>query len=244
MGAQPSVSPEENPRSPLPFSTEQFVAALLQTLFFIAYPLLIYFAHVRFATRTVGALVLTLYGISFLLRSRGRGSAFRPLLAQHMPLAVLIALAIATGDRRLLLLLPVVVSSYLFGTFAWSLRHGPPMIERFARLVEDDLPPFTEPYCRRVTVLWCVFLAANAITVAVLAVAAPLGWWAFYTGPIFYLLLALLLSAELCFRKWLFRYYGDGLADRVFARFFPPEQTEAGRRSLAYVAARRSSSPQ
>ena len=40
--------------------------------------------------------------------------------------------------------------------------------------------------------------------------------------------------------------YGDGFADRIFAKCFPPEQTEAGRRSLAYVAARgeRSASPQ
>jgi len=233
-------------RKRLPVAPEQFAAALLQTLFFVAYPLLIYFAHTRLATRAVGALVLALYGISFLLRSRGRAGALWPLLKQHMPLAALIALAIATNDRRLLLLLPVLVSSYLFGTFAWSLRHGPPMIERFARMIEDDLPPFTQPYCRRVTLLWCVFLAANALTVTVLAVAAPLAWWALYTGPIFYLLLALLLTAELCFRKWWFRYYGEGLADRIFAKCFPPEQTEAGRRSLAYVAARveGSASPQ
>ncbi len=231
-------------RTRLPSSPEQFAAALLQALFFIAYPLLIYFAHTRLTTRAVGALVLALYGISFLLRSRGRAGALWPLLKQHLPLAALIVLAIATNDRRLLLLLPVLVSSYLFATFAWSLRRGPPMIERFARLVEDDLPPFTRPYCRRVTLLWCAFLAANALTVSVLAVDAPIAWWALYTGPIFYVLLALLLVAELCFRKWWFRYYGEGLADRIFAKYFPPEQTEAGRRSLAYVAARRSASPQ
>jgi uncharacterized membrane protein len=233
-------------RTRLPVSPEQFAAALLQALFFIAYPLLIYFAHTRFTTRAVGVWVLALYGISFLLRSRGRAGALRPLLKQHLPLAAAIALAIATGDRRLLLLLPVIVSSYLFATFAWSLRVGPPMIERFARLVEDDLPPFTRPYCRRVTLLWCVFLAGNALTVTLLAVAAPLAWWALYTGPTFYLLLALLLAAELCFRKWWFRYYGEGFADRIFAKCFPPEQTEAGRRSLAYVAARveGSTSPQ
>ena len=139
-----------------------------------------------------------------------------------------------------------MVSGYVFGTFAWSLRRGPPMIERFARMLEDDLPPFTQPYCRRVTELWCVFLAANALAVAVLALAAPLAWWALYTGPIFYLLFGTLLVGELCFRKWWFRYYGDGLADRIFAKWFPPERTAAGRRSQAYVDARsrRSASPQ
>jgi len=234
------------PGSRLSASPAQLAAALLQGLFFVAYPLLIYLAHTRLATRAVGVLVLALYAGSFLLRARGRSNELRQLLRQHMPLVLLIALAIATDDRRLLLLLPVMVSAYLFGTFAWSLHRGPPIIERFARMVENDLPPFTLPYCRRATQLWCAFLAANALTVAVLAFAAPIAWWALYTGPIFYALLGVLLVGELCFRKWWFRYFGDGLADRLFASWFPPEQTEAGRRSLAYVAARaeRSASPQ
>jgi uncharacterized membrane protein len=224
----------------------QLAAALFEGLFFVAYPLLIYFAHTRLATRAVGVLVLALYALAFLLRARGRAGELRSLFRQHLPLALLIALAIAADDRRLLLLLPVMVSAYLFATFAYSLHRGPPMIERFARMVEDDLPPFTAPYCRRVTQGWCVFLGANAIVVAVLAYASPLVWWALYTGPIFYALLGATLLGELCFRKWWFRYYGDGFADRLFARWFPPEQTAAGRRSLAYVTARseRSASPQ
>jgi uncharacterized membrane protein len=234
------------PRTRFAVTPLQLAAALFEGGFFVAYPLLIYFAHTRLATRAVGALVLALYAVAFLLRTRGRAGALRALLRQHLPLALLIALSIATGDRRLLLLLPVMVSGYLFATFAYSLRDGPPMIERFARLVEDDLPPFTLPYCRRVTQGWCVFLAVNAVVVAVLALASPLIWWALYTGPIFYALLGALLLGELCFRKWWFRYYGDGLADRLFAKLFPPEQTAEGRRSLAYVAARseRSASPQ
>jgi uncharacterized membrane protein len=143
------------------------------------------------------------------------------------------------GDRTLLLLLPTIVSAYLFATFAWSLRRGPPMIERFARMVEDDLPDFTLPYCRKVTGIWCAFLAANAGAVLVLALAAPLGWWALYTGALFYLLLGLLLAGEFVFRKWWFRHYGDGLADRLLARCFPAERTANGRRSLAYAERRR-----
>jgi uncharacterized membrane protein len=233
-----------DPRTPFPAAPAQLAAALLQAGFFIAYPLLIYLAHTRLATRAVGVLVLALYAASFLLRTRGRAGELWPLMRQHLPLAVLITAAIATDDRRLLLLLPVFVSVYLFGTFAWSLHRPPPMIERFARMIEDDLPPFTQPYCRRVTALWCGFLAANAITAGALAFAAPLAWWALYTGPIFYALLGLLLGCELCFRKWWFRYYGDGFADRIFAKWFPPEATAAGRRSLAYDSARRSASPQ
>jgi len=146
---------------------------------------------------------------------------------------------LASGERRLLLLLPVVVSLYLLVTFAASLRRGPPMIERFARLVEDDLPDFTKPYCRAITWAWCGFLAANALVAGALAVAAPLAWWTLYTGLLFYLLMGLLLGAEFVLRKLWFRYYEDGVLDRVFARIFPAERTANGRRSLAYQAARR-----
>ena len=43
------------------------------------------------------------------------------------------------------------------------------MIERFARIVEDDLPDFCRPYCRKVTWIWSAFLLSNAIFVGALA---------------------------------------------------------------------------
>ena len=47
------------------------------------------------------------------------------------------------------------------------------------------------------------------------------------------------LQTRVCWvRKLRFRYYGDGPADLLFARVFPAERTERGRRSLAYVADR------
>jgi uncharacterized membrane protein len=202
----------------------------------------IYFAHTRWATRGVGGILLGLYAASFLLRMRGSAADLGHLLRQHAAVAVLIVVAIVLDDRTLLLLLPTLVSLYLLGTFSWSLYDGPPMIERFARMMEDDLPPFTFPYCRRITWVWCGFMAFNAVAAGALALTAPLRWWALYTGLVFYLLMGLLVGAEFCFRKWWFRYYGSGPVDRVFERWFPPEATANGRRSQAYVEQRRASS--
>jgi uncharacterized membrane protein len=232
--------------APAPIRPRQAAAAGLQAVLFLAYPFVIYFAHTRLAARAVGGLILALYALPLLVSLRRNPAELRQVALQHLPLAGLIAAAIALDDRRLLLLLPTLVSAYLFGTFAWSLQRGTPMIERFARMAEDDLPDFTLPYCRSTTLLWSVFLALNAATAAALALRAPLAWWVLYTGPGFYLLLGLLLGGEYCFRKWWFRYYGDGAADRVLARLFPPEHTARGRRSLAYVERRRSAaaSPQ
>lgn len=223
-------------RPPLPGL--RLAAAVLEGLFYLAYPLVIYAAHTHLETRSVGGILLGLYGLSMLLRMRGSASDLWQVVRQHLALAALIATAVVLGNRTLLLLLPMLVSVYLLATFAWSLYQGPPMIERFARVIEDDLPDFTLPYCRKVTWLWCAFLVANALAVWVLAVAAPIGWWALYTGALFYLLLALLLAGEFVFRKWWFRHYGGGLADRLLARWFPPERTANGRRSLAYVERR------
>ncbi len=226
-----------SPHSP-PLSARQIAAAALQGVFYLAYPLVIYAAHTQLGTRSVGGILLALYGLSLLLRIRGRASDLWQLLRQHLALAGLIVIAVVLGNRTLLLLLPMLVSLYLFATFAASLRRGPPMIERFARMVEDDLPDFTLGYCRKVTSIWCAFLATNAAVVLVLALAAPIGWWALYTGALFYVLLGTFLAGEFVFRKWWFRYYGDGPADRLLARCFPPERTANGRRSLAYVARR------
>ncbi len=226
----------------LRLTTREIAAGVLQALFYLAYPLVLYLAQTRLETRPIAALILALYVVTFEFRVRGSKTEFWSILRPHLPLGVLIAIALALGERTLLLLLPSLVSLYVFGTFAWTLRQGPSMIERFARMVEDDLPPFTFRYCRRVTIIWCGFLGLNAIGVAGLALFGPVAWWAAYTGLVFYLLLGLLLGTEFCFRKLWFRYYGDGPTDRLLARFFPAEQTANGRRSLAYVELRRARS--
>jgi uncharacterized membrane protein len=214
------------------------MAGLLQVLFTLAYPFIVWLAFTRLETRAVGGLLLGLYGVSVLLRARGSRDEIIALARQHAPIVLLVLIAMLSGNRTLLLLVPMVLSLFLLWTFASSLRHGPPMIERFARIIEDDLPDFCLPYCRKMTKLWCLFLLANAICVGGLALFASLEWWTLYAGFVFYLLLAALLGIETLVRKIWFRYYSNSPFDRGFARLFPPERSANGRRSLAYVAER------
>jgi uncharacterized membrane protein len=212
---------------------------VLQGVFFLGYPVAVYLAHTRLETRVLGVVLLVLIGGGALLRMRGSWNEVGGLLKQHAGIGLMIVLAVVLDERVYLLFLPAAVSAYLLFTFAGSLRHGQPMIERFARIVEDDLPDFTLPYCRAVTKTWCAFFALNALAVCVLAIWAPLAWWALYAGGVFYVLLGLLLGGEFIFRKLWFRYYTGGAADELLARLFPAERTERGRRSLAYDEARR-----
>ena len=212
----------------------ELVASGLPAALYLAYPLVIYLGYAQLGARSLGTLLLGLYGLSLALRLRGSADDLWRALRPHLALACLIGLAIALGDRRLLLFLPMLASLYVLATFAWSLHRGPPMIERFARAIESELPPFTLGYCRKVTVVWCAFQALNALTIGALALFAPLAWWTLYTGLLAYLLLAALLVGETLVRKLWFRGYGPGLVDRLLARAFPAERTANGRRSLEY----------
>ena len=224
-------------RRALPFW--RVATGVFQGILFAAYPFIVYFAYMRLETRAVGGLLLGLYAASLATRVRGPAAEIWQLVREHLGLVLLIVLVIVTGERRVLLLLPMAVCLYLLATFSWSLRAGPPIVERMARLVDPDLPDFCVPYCRKVTIAWCIFLAANATVVALLSLFAPFAWWALYTGFIFYLLIGALFAAEFTLRKLWFRFYRDGLADRIFAWLFPAERTANGRRSLAYVQDRR-----
>ncbi len=215
------------------------LARILQPLFYVSYPLVVYFGYQHLQARQLGGVILGLYAAAVLVNSNGSRADLGTIVRQHLPLVGLIVVAIALDNATILLFLPMLVSGFLLTTFAMSLRNGPPMIERFARAVEGDLPPFTLPYCRRVTIAWCVFMALNTILIGVLTLAAPIEIWALYTGGIFYVLLGILITTEVCYRKWLFRFYGDGLLDRAFSMLFPAEATAAGRRSLEYDRARR-----
>ncbi|MCG8591434.1 MAG: hypothetical protein MJE66_19235 [Proteobacteria bacterium] len=215
------------------------MTAVLQGLLYLAYPFVVYFAHTHWGTRSVALILLVGLLGGMALRRGDKSAEIRSLLRQHTGLVVLVGLALVAGERIFLLLLPSLVGLFLLFTFGRTLFDGPSMIERFARIIEDDLPPFTASYCRKVTIVWCVFFAVHAAVAGVLAFRGPLSWWAAYSGVIVYVVIGGLLGVEFLLRKWWFRYYTGGVLDSVLARLFPPEATARGRRSLAYDAARR-----
>ncbi|HVS18529.1 MAG TPA: hypothetical protein VMT18_08010 [Planctomycetota bacterium] len=172
----------------------------------IAYPLLVYLGADRFGVRAIGLAVLAPALVAFWWgRRAGIG---RRLLSESSPLlavAVLAALASATGDARLLLGLPVAINLGLFALFSISLLPGrTSLVGRFARAQSrmEALPATAESYCRKVTVLWCAFFLGNALVTALLALWGPLGWWAAYTGAIAYLLAGALMALEFLYRRW------------------------------------------
>jgi uncharacterized membrane protein len=95
---------------------------------------------------------------------------------------------------------PVLMSLAMLIAFALSLARPPSMIERFARVLEPDLPEAGVRYTRTVTWVWSGFFAVNACIALWTALAASLEIWALYNGLISYCLMALLLGGEFLLR--------------------------------------------
>jgi uncharacterized membrane protein len=147
----------------------------------------------------------------------------------------LVGAAAITNQRRWLLFLPALAYFYVAWTFWMSLGDRVSIFERAARVIQPYAPSFIGSYCRKATILWMVVLFVNAVVVASLAWGGTPEAWARYTGRDAFLLMGGVGVGEWMFRKWWFRHYGDHLLDRLLRRVMPPENTERGRRSSAFI---------
>jgi len=201
----------------------KLLLGILQGVLFVAYPAAVYFGLSRLSTRGVGLLLLALLLPGVLRNLWQRRGQLKALVSLPVAVGLLIGLAVAFDDERFMLAYPVLVNLVLLQQFAWTLRGPTSMVERFARLQVDDLSDGEITYCRRVTAAWSVFFVINATASALVALLGTRAAWALYTGLLSYLILGALFAVEFTLRKYLFRRYGDGLLDRVFALLFPPK---------------------
>jgi len=114
--------------------------------------------------------------------------------------AVLLA-ARLFGIDAILKMSPLLIHTSLFTLFIQSLNTTP-LIERFARLdFGDALPPEITAYCRKLTLLWAAFFAANIAGCVWLAIWGDAATWVLYNGLIVYLLIGALLLGEYLWRR-------------------------------------------
>jgi uncharacterized membrane protein len=121
----------------------------------------------------------------------------------RMPFAVaaMTTVAVAMLDAPLAVkMYPATISLAATLVFGATLLHPPSMIERFARLHEPDLPPAAQSYCRRVTIIWIVWLTANTIVSTVLAIPGNDFAWAIWTGFVAYVVMGFLFGGEILVR--------------------------------------------
>ena len=171
----------------------------------LAYPVVIV-AFLRIGSpRFIG---LTLLALLWLQRWLGAGS-IGALLAKFtrlewgaaLVMSSLSAAIAVTDSEALLRAYPIVVNAAMFAAFGATLRAGrQSMIERFARLRRPDLDELGVRYTRRVTQVWCGFFTLNGAVSAASAVWGSRAQWALYNGAITYLLIGMLIVAEIAWR--------------------------------------------
>ena len=101
--------------------------------------------------------------------------------------------------------------------------------------MQPHAPDFIDSYCRVLTRLWCAVFLGNAVAIAALALWQPLEIWRLYTERLAFAPMFALGILEFFFRKCWFRNYTTRPFDRLLSRIMPPENTERGRRSLAFI---------
>jgi uncharacterized membrane protein len=221
-------------------SARDLLGFVLLGLALIVYPWAIDAALARFGVRPVAALLLGLALAGGALPFGAPGVGDRRVDLPRVPgfpgaIALLLAAALATADVRWLFLVPAAVYLWLALLAAATLREPISLIERAARFLQPRAPDFIRSYCRKVTALWCVLFAATAATIAwLVAIGAVEARRAFSSwglwGPI-----GAISLVEYAVRKAWFRYYAGGPLDRAWAALLPAENSERGRRSLAYI---------
>ena len=95
---------------------------------------------------------------------------------------------------------PVIVNLIWLLVFSFSLA-GESVIEKFAKLKEPQLSEKGRRYCRKVTVVWCVFFIINGSLALDSAINRSDVWWALYNGLIAYALIGLMFVVEWLVRR-------------------------------------------
>jgi uncharacterized membrane protein len=161
----------------------------------LGYPFAVYYGLDRLPPQAFALLLGALWLARVAFADRRPGS--RWLNAAGLGFCALLGLS---HTPALLRWYPVLLSLMLLAVFGLSLKYGPPLVERLARLREPQLPAHAVRYTRQVTAVWAGFFLFNALVAAALTLWAPLAWWALYNGLIAYALMGLLFAGE-----WLLR---------------------------------------
>jgi len=171
----------------------------------VVYPLVVYFFLDQYGVTTLAGFLIVVLLIRVVPLLRKRPLALIAVLAFS---AAFIVTVYQTESVRMLMLYPTVINLTMLGVFAATLIYPPSMIERFSRMMKMEIPPPAIPYMKVVTVIWCGFFAMNTIVSSVLAVRGETAYWAWYNGLISYLIMGVLVIAEILFRQVYKRRHG------------------------------------
>ena len=169
---------------------------IVTSLLLLGYPLAVYFGLNYLPAGTIAMVLCFILILRLLIQKQ-------QVKAMILPIIVGIGLTAASfiaKQHDWLLYYPVVINLSMLFLFAYSLKLGPSMIEKLARLKEPNLPDEAIPYLKKVTLIWCGLFVFNGSVALYTANFSSLEIWTLYNGLIAYLLIGSLLGGE-----WLYR---------------------------------------
>lgn len=201
------------------------LARVASVVFIAISPVVLYVAVTRFSVMKAALVIAGWITVRTLPAALGTVSRDQLIAAIKLPLVAIAfsVLGALTNNRGLLLLIPSATQLGFAWVFAASLRPGAkmPLVEQFARMQKAALGEDEIKYCRTVTWIWALYLAACAVAGIVLAWVASPEVWALFTGVGAYVLVAVLFAGEFTFRKLRFRNPEGSAIDRALFRWFP-----------------------
>lgn len=165
----------------------------------LSYPLVVYFGLSVLPPQVLVLIGLVLIGLR--LAGMRRLAQFRTWGAALLVAAIGLLVLLALSPRMAVQAYPVLISLCVAGVFMISLYAPPTIVERFARVTEPDLPPEGIDYCRKVTVVWIVFLLGNAAISAAAALWGSLAEWTLWNGLLSYVAMGIVFAAEFLVRR-------------------------------------------
>jgi uncharacterized membrane protein len=173
----------------------------------IAYPLVVFALEARVPAI---AFALAACGLLLLRTVHSPLPVDRPIRFSMIAAIVLIVGLAQVDSQVAAKAYPVVISGGLAFLFGASLRRPPSLVERMAELGGETLSPAIRLYCRRVTMVWALWLTINTFIAAALAVFGSLEAWALWTGLLSYLVMGLIFAAEFTLRRFVRRRHAAG----------------------------------
>ncbi len=190
------------------------IASLLLVAASILYPILVFVALViyKLPVRIISLCIIVL-ALMLFLSITGRASKdengrqkfdYKNLLSSAIFLAVGIA-CLATNSIFFLKLYPVAVCVSFFFLFGMTFFSPPVIVYRFATLRDKriECAPYkniVEKYCRKVTLVWCVFFILNICVSVWTAFFCSERGWSLYNGCISYIIMGIIFAVEFIIR--------------------------------------------
>ncbi len=189
---------------------KKVLRGIISTLLFLLYPYLVYRGIEAGVVWFAPAMVAGFY-LWQAVKAKNARVRFK-----NLDIVLLLALGTIFYQDLVAKLIPIFIQLSLMDFFGKTLRKGkgPSLVERFASLDFPEIPPVVSRYCRRLTMMWTGFFAFNVLACIVLALFAPVSWWAFYTGIMIFVLTGILMVGEYIWRHLYFRTIKVQLPDK------------------------------